>query len=104
MEDYIFVCLVTELPPGSMRTYSVRGKQIALANVDGSFFAVDDTCTHEQCSLGSDGALDGNVIICGCHGAQYDVMTGDVLAPPAPRNVSSYETKIEDEKVMIKMT
>ena len=103
MEEYTFVSLVTELPAGSMRTYSVRGRQIALANVDGNFFAVDDICTHEHCSLGSDGALAGNVVICGCHGAQYDVMTGEVLAPPAPRSVSSYETKVEDGKVMVKI-
>ncbi len=97
----VFVCKVTELPSGSMRTYMVQGKPIALAHVDTEFFAVDDTCTHEQCSLGSDGALDGNVIICGCHGAQFDVMTGSVMAPPAPTDVMSYKTEVKDGSVYI---
>lgn len=100
-EDFVFVCNITDLRPGSMRTFVVSGKQIALANVDGNFFAVDDTCTHEQCSLGTEGALDGNVIICGCHGAQYDVTTGAVTAPPAPRDIRSYETKLEKDGVYI---
>ena len=103
MKNYSFVCKVTDLPLGSMRTYVVNGKRIALANVDGSYFAVDDACTHQQCSLGSDGALDGNVIICGCHGAQYDVTTGHVMAPPAPRDVQSYETKTDNGSVYIKV-
>lgn len=103
MENFVLVCKVAELRPGSMKTFVVQGKKIALANVDEVFFAVDDTCTHEQCSLGSDGALDGNVIICGCHGAQYDVTTGAVLAPPAPRDVRSYEAKSENDGVYIKL-
>ena len=97
----VFVCKVTELPPGSMRTYMVQGKPIALAHVDTEFFAVDDMCTHEQCSLGSDGALDGNVIICGCHGGQFDVTTGQVMAPPAPTDVASYKTTVKDDSVYI---
>lgn len=101
MENFVIVCKVTALPPGSMRTFVVEGKSIALANVDGDFFAVDDACTHEHCSLGSEGALDGNVIICGCHGGQFDVTTGQVLAPPAPSDVKSYETKTENGDVYI---
>lgn len=97
----VFVCKVTELPAGSMRTYMVQGKPIALAHVDTEFFAVDDMCTHEQCSLGSDGALDGNVIICGCHGGQFDVTTGQVMAPPAPTDVASYKTTVKDDSVYI---
>lgn len=103
MEDFVFVCKVTELSPGSMRTFPIQGKRIALANVDGSFFAINDTCTHEQCSLGSEGALDGNVVICGCHGGQFDVTNGHVMAPPAPVDVRSYETKTENEGVYIKV-
>ena len=103
MANVVSVCKVTELPTGSMRTYTVAGKKIALANVNGEFFAVDDTCSHEQCSLGSEGALDGNVIICGCHGGQFDVTSGAVVAPPAPREVSSYRTEVRDGKVFIQI-
>lgn len=101
MDNQTPVCNVTDLSPGSMKTYTVSGKKIAIANVDGEFFAVDDRCSHEQCSLGSEGALDGNVIICGCHGGMFDVTTGSVMAPPPPSPVRSYAVHIADGKVFV---
>lgn len=101
MNNFVFVCKVIDVVPGSMRTFRTSGKDIALANVDGEFFAVDDVCTHAQCSLGSDGALDGTTIICGCHGSLFDVTSGKVLSPPAPTDVRSYKTKIENDSVYI---
>jgi nitrite reductase/ring-hydroxylating ferredoxin subunit len=93
-----------ELGNGMKKTVIVAGKKIAIANVDGEFFAIDDTCTHEQCSLGGEGFLDGNVIICGCHGATFDITTGKVLSLPAPVDVKSYETKVEHGEVLVNVT
>ncbi len=104
MDTFVFVANVSDLTPGSMKTVIISGgKSLALANVDGEFFAIDDTCTHEQCSLGTEGALDGSVVICGCHGANFDVTTGKVLALPAPTDVASYEVKIENGQVFVKL-
>ncbi len=103
MSDFTFVCKVTDLTPGSMRTFTVGGKSIALANVDGEYFAVDDQCTHAQCSLGSEGALDGTTLICGCHGSMFDITNGSVLTPPAPVAVQSYPIKIEAGEVRIQL-
>ena|SRR3990172_2728483 len=96
------VAKVSEIPAGRMKTVVVGGKRIALANVDGKFFAVGDTCSHEECSLGSEGYLDGSVVICGCHGATYDATTGKVLSLPAPTDVASYDVKVENGEVFIK--
>lgn len=90
-----------ELTSGTKKTVVVAGKRIALANIEGAFFAIDDTCTHEACSLGTEGFLDGTVIICGCHGAQFDVTNGKVLSLPAPTDVASYETKVENGDVFV---
>ena len=103
MENRQFVCSVTDLAPGSMRTFRVKGKQVALANVDGEYFAVDDSCTHNGCSLGTEGVLDGNVIICGCHGGQFDVTNGKVMAPPPEKNTRSYTVKIADGNVYLEI-
>jgi nitrite reductase/ring-hydroxylating ferredoxin subunit len=92
---------VAELSPGMKKTVVAAGKKLAIANVDGEFFAIDDTCTHEQCSLGTEGFLDGNVIICGCHGAQFDITDGKVLSLPAPTDVKSYETKVENGDILV---
>lgn len=102
MDGYIKVAKRSDLPTGSMKTMSVNGKRVALANIDGEFFAVADTCSHAQCSLGSNGFLDGNVITCGCHGAQFDVTNGKVMSLPAPTDIASYEVKIDGEDIFIK--
>lgn len=102
MADFVKAVPVQNIPSGSMRTVVVNGKKIALANVDGEFFAIDDTCSHEQCSLGSEGLLDGNVVTCGCHGAQFDVTNGKVMSLPAPTDVTSYEVKIENGDVYVR--
>ena len=57
------------------------GLQIAVANVDGRYYAFDDTCTHELCSL-AEGFLDDVTVTCPCNCGQFDVTTGDAVAPP----------------------
>lgn len=94
---------MSEVPPGFKKTVFLSGKRIMIANVDGEFFAVDDTCTHAQCSLGGEGFLDSNVVMCGCHGAQYDVTNGKVLALPAVEDLSSYPTKVEGNDVFVEL-
>lgn len=101
MSAFVKAIAVTELPPGSKKTVFVSGKKLAIANVDGEFFAIDDTCSHENCSLGTEGFLDGNVMICGCHGSQFDVMSGKVMSLPAPTDVASYVTKVENGDVFV---
>lgn len=101
MADFIKALSVSDIPLGSMKTVLVGGKKIAVANVDGEFFAIGDTCSHEQCSLGSEGFLDSNVVTCGCHGAQFDVTSGKVMSLPALTDVASYPVKIEGRDVMV---
>lgn len=95
---------ISEIAPGTKKTVMVLGKRIAIANVDGDFFAVDDTCTHQQCSLGTSGFLDGSAIICSCHGAQFDVTTGEALSLPATVDLSTYETKVEGTDILVQIT
>lgn len=97
------VAKTADIPSGSMKTIRVQGKAIALANVDGQYFAIGDTCTHKGCSLGSEGFLDGTTITCGCHGGQFDVTTGKVLAAPPPTDESSYPVKVEGEDISLEI-
>ena len=101
MANFVIVASVSDVPAGSMKTVIAAGRPIALANIAGQYFAVDDVCTHAQCSLGSEGFLDGNNIICGCHGAQFDATTGKVLTLPAPTSLSSYLVKVEGEDILV---
>ncbi len=79
-------------PDGALRRVEVGGRAVCLGRVDGSWVAFDDTCTHEECPL-SDGELDGNVIVCPCHGSEFDLRTGDVLTPPALDPLPIYEVR-----------
>lgn len=101
MENFIKAFSVKDIPSGSMKTVMVGGKQIVVANVDGEFFAIDDTCSHAQCSLGSEGFIDGKVVTCGCHGGQFDITSGKVMSLPAVVDVTSYSVKVEKNDILI---
>lgn len=101
MAQSVKVVAVSELPPGSMKTVIAAGIRIAIANVDGQYFAVEDTCTHAQCSLGSEGFLDGATVTCGCHGAQFDIASGNVLALPATSSLRVYEVAVEGDSLVV---
>ena len=92
-----------DIKPGELAAFEVEGVPMAVANVDGRFFAFDDTCTHEQCSLAAEGTLEGTVVTCGCHGAQFDVTNGAVLAPPAFEPVKTYSVHIEQGDLVVEV-
>ena len=92
-----------EIKAGELAAFEVNGVRIAVANAGGQLFAIDDTCTHEQCSLADEGTLDGRVVTCGCHGAQFDVATGEVLAPPAFEPVKTYPVQISGGDIIVEI-
>jgi len=77
-----------------------KGTRICLANVAGTLYAIDDTCTHRGCSLG-DGKLDASTLQCACHGSRFDVTTGAVVRGPAEDPVRSYPVNIADGEVQV---
>lgn len=97
------VAATSDIQPGELAAFDVAGVRIAVANANGRFFAIDDTCTHEHCSLAAEGTLDGTVVTCGCHGAQFDVTTGAVLAPPAPEPVKAYPLRVDQGHLIIEL-
>ena len=89
-----------DIPPGAIVRVEAGGHAIAVANVDGEFYAIDDTCTHEEASL-SEGGLTGEVVVCARHGARFNVKTGRVLSLPAVRSVATYAVKVEGDDVLV---
>ena len=82
-----------DLAPGQVKAVAVNGAQIALCNVDGVYYAIDDTCPHRSASL-AEGDLIGKEITCPLHGAIFDVTTGEVLEGPAGEGVIAYEVRL----------
>lgn len=89
-----------ELTAGSMKRVSVEGRTLLVANIDGRYYAVDDTCTHEDASLSS-GSLKGELVKCPLHGSRFSVITGAVLDEPAEQDLRTYRVKIKDDVVYV---
>ena len=86
------------MPPGSARRIDLDGRAVALFNIDGRFYAVDDICTHRGGPL-SRGQVTGTGVVCPWHGAQFDLETGNALRPPASRSVGVYRVIGEGEQI-----
>lgn len=100
LEQFLKIADTSELNEGQMMLVETGDEHLVLAKVEGNFYAVSDLCTHARCSL-SDGALDGPVLRCPCHGAEFDVRSGDVLAPPADEPLNTYEVKIDNTDILV---
>ena len=79
MSEFVKVASTDEVGLGSCKTFDVSGSRIALFNVAGNFYAMDDTCAHRGGPLG-EGTLDGAIVTCPLHGWQYDVSLRQVVA------------------------
>ena len=104
MDEWVAIGLAAgDLPEGGLRAAAVSGRELAIARlVDGSIAAFDEWCTHEECPL-SDGELEGERIVCTCHGSEFDVRTGAVLQGPATEPVSIYEIRAVGDELEIRI-
>lgn len=99
-DGWVRVAALDDVPPGTLRAVVENGTAIALANVDGDLYALEDRCSHQDYPL-SDGELEGTRLQCIYHGAEFDVCTGKALTLPAIRPVKSYPVEIRDDDVYI---
>jgi 3-phenylpropionate/trans-cinnamate dioxygenase ferredoxin subunit len=102
-KGFVAVSRVTDLAPGLTRRVVVAGHPLLIANVAGSFYAVDDMCTHEDSSL-SLGCLKGELVSCTLHGSRFSVITGEPLEEPATEALRTYPVRIEDDTLLVKVT
>jgi 3-phenylpropionate/trans-cinnamate dioxygenase ferredoxin component len=100
MAEFVTVGSVTEVPEGEAHAFEVNGKAVAVVRVGEEWYAFDDQCTHRACSL-AEGELDEAVIMCPCHGSEFDVTTGDVMNGPADDPVATYEVRVEGDSIQV---
>jgi 3-phenylpropionate/trans-cinnamate dioxygenase ferredoxin subunit len=105
--EYIKVADKAELPANKMIMVVVGGKEVLLANVDGSYYAIANKCTHLGGSL-IKGSMEGSVVTCPRHGAQFDVKTGQAIADAKigfvkmkVKGEESYTVKIEGTDIFV---
>ena len=97
---FVKVADVGELSPGDMKVVEVGEEQVLVVNVDGNIYACDDICSHAYASL-SEGDINGEEIECPLHGSAFNVVTGEVLTPPADENIRVFQVRIDGGDVLV---
>ena len=88
-----------DIPTGQIREFQLNGKSVAIANIQGKFFAINSVCLHHGGPLG-EGDLDGSVVSCPWHGWQYDVTTGKLAQQPEA-GVDCYPVELRGEEIYL---
>ncbi len=98
----IRVAETEEIAPGTAKQVTVDGKKIALFNLNGGFYAIDDACTHRGGPL-CEGSIEGDFVTCPWHGATFNIKTGEADGPPAPTGVACYRVAVEGADIHIEI-
>ncbi len=102
MAEFIKVATTDDIEPNQGKLVEVKGKKIALFNVDGAYFALDNACTHEEGPL-AEGAIEGHEVTCPWHGAKFDIKTGEVLADPAYDAVARHNVRVTGSDIEVEV-
>jgi nitrite reductase/ring-hydroxylating ferredoxin subunit len=100
--EFFKVARARDIAAGDAQGVEAGGKRIAIFNIDGTFHAIADTCTHRGGPL-SEGMVVGTEVTCPWHGAVFDVTTGAVRGAPAPQDVASYTVRVNGEDIEVEL-
>lgn len=100
MTTWQAVARTADIPPERVAVFQVGDHEVAVCNVDGQFYAIDDLCTHDGGSL-DQGQLEGDEIECPRHGARFNVTTGEATQLPAFEPVETHEVRIDGDTIHV---
>lgn len=99
MGEFVRVATIDEIPPGRGKVVEIAGREVAVFNAGGRFFASGTVCPHEGGPLG-EGTVEAEIVICPWHGFDFDLRTGDCLVDPDLR-IPIYEVKVEGNEIFV---
>ncbi len=102
MAEFVDVASTSDLPDPGKKLIEVEDRLVVLIHAAGSFYCIDDVCTHDEGPL-SEGTLIGHAIACPRHGARFDIRTGAAMTMPAVRATAAHEVKVEGDRVYVKI-
>ena len=107
MSEWTDIAPVKEFGPGQVRLVNIAGVEIAVFNLTGQYFAIEDVCSHEGspmlgCGLEPEDVVDGDQIICPRHGARFSIRTGEALSAPAYEPVTKFPTRVDGHMVQVR--
>lgn len=97
---YVRVAKVGDVEPGNVKAVQVAGKALALYNLEGTYYATEEICTHAYASL-AEGFVFDDAIECPLHGARFSIKTGAVLSDPATEPLVTYPVRVEGEDILV---
>jgi 3-phenylpropionate/trans-cinnamate dioxygenase ferredoxin subunit len=93
--------MAEDLQPGTHRVVDVDGAQVAVFNLDGQYYAIEDVCTHDGGIL-TGGPIEGDQIVCPRHGARFCIRTGEALAPPAFEPTAVFPVRLDNGVIQVR--
>ena len=102
MSKFVEVAKKSEIADQSAKCVEVEGKTVALFNLGGEFYAINDTCTHRGGPL-SEGSIEGDEVECPWHRAHFNIKTGEAAAPPASKGVTKYTVRVTGDVIEIEV-
>ncbi len=100
MANWLKVAARRDIPQEGGLSVEASGKPIAIFEVGGALFAIDDECPHVGAPL-SEGIVSGEAVQCSWHGSRFRLRTGEVLEPPADQSVGTYAVRLSGEDVEV---
>ncbi len=100
MAEFVKVASASEITPGEMTIVELGDSEIAVANLDGTFVAFQNDCPHRGGPLG-EGILEGDVVECPFHAGQFNIRTGEVVAPPPEEAIKTYAVEVDGDDVKV---
>ena len=101
MSGWVTVARADELAPGQWTSVDVDGARVAVFNLDGGYYAIEDVCTHDGGIL-TGGSVEGDAIVCPRHGARFCIRTGAALTAPAYEATAKFPVRIENGEVQLR--
>jgi 3-phenylpropionate/trans-cinnamate dioxygenase ferredoxin subunit len=103
------VASLSEVPPNAMKAFTISGREILVANINGNLYAIDNRCSHRKGDL-SKGVIDGTTVTCPVHGSKFDLSSGKALSGPKfgpiklkTSDLNSYKVKVEEGSIMVEL-
>jgi len=102
MPNFIHVANISDIPPGTAKVVDVQNVGVALFNLEGTIYAIDNMCQHAGGPLG-EGTIKGDIVVCPWHGYRYHIKTGKYLKNP-DMSVACYQVKVEGGKIAVSVS
>ena len=101
MSELVKIATVDEVSVNSSKLVEIEGIRIALFNLNGEFYAIEDICTHDGGPLVEGEIVNGHEVRCPRHGARFDIRTGAALSFPAFESTTAYDVYIQGQDLLI---